>query len=180
MTELADLLSRHRDTLIRYFEKNAAYLRRFEAPEDLAQGVHLHAIKHRDRFEYQGEKQFIGWLLALARQHLADRIAHWKALKRNAGPMLRITFSGAGVDPPAAATGPVTHASRKEQLHLATLAMDGLPPRDRELLRMMSAGAGIDTVASRLKISGAAAQRARLRAMERFRKVYALVRDRRR
>jgi len=178
MTDLADLLTRHRPVLVRYFERNAAYVRRFEGAEDLAQGVHLHAISHRDRFDYQGEKQFVAWLLALARQHLADRVAHWKALKRNAGPMLRITFSGAGVDPKATATGPVTHASRKEQIHLATLAMDGLPPRDRELVRMMSAGAGIDTIASRLKVSPAAAQRARLRAIDRFRKVYALVRAR--
>jgi len=175
MTDLAELLARHRDALVRYFERNGAWLRRFEAAEDLAQGVHLHAIRHRDRFEYRGDRQFLGWLLALAGQHLADRIAHWKALKRDAGPMLRITFSGAGVDPSAAGPGPFTHASRREQLRRAALAMDGLPPRDRELVRMMSAGAGIDTIASRLRVSPAAAQRARLRAMERFRKVYALL-----
>ncbi len=177
MTKLVSLLANHRDTLVRYFEKNATPLRRYEAAEDLAQGVHLHAIKHGERFEYQGEPQFIGWLLALARQHLSDRIAHWKALKRDAGPMLRITFSGAGIEPPATETGPVTHASRNEQIQRATLAMAGLPARDRALVRMMSAGLDIEAIASSLNISPAAAQRARLRAMERFRKVYALIRD---
>ena len=172
---LEDLLTRHRETLVRYFRRHGAYLRRYEASEDLAQGVHLHAVRHQERFEFQGEPQFVSWLLRLAGQHLADRIAHWKALKRDAGPMARISFSGTGVEPAGSLTGPITFASRKEQLHLATLAMNGLPPRDRELVRLMTDGAGIDTIAERLAVSSAAAQRARLRAMDRFRKIYAIV-----
>lgn len=176
---LEDLLARHREKLVRYFRKHGAYLRRYEASEDLAQGVHLHAVKNQDRFEYQGEPQFVSWLLKLADQHLADRIAHWKALKRDAGPMVRISFSGAGVEPAGSLTGPITYASRKEQLRLATLAMDGLPPRDRELVHLMTTGAGIDTIAGQLAVSPAAAQRARLRALDRFRKIYSIVERRR-
>jgi len=176
---LEELLTRHRETLVRYFRRHGAYLRRYEASEDLAQGVHLHAVKHQDQFAYQGEPQFVSWLLRLAHQHLADRVAHWKALKRDAGPMMRISFSGAGVEPAGSLTGPLTYASRKEQLRLATLAMDGLPPRDREIVRLMTDGAGIETVAERLAVSEAAAQRARLRAMDRFRKIYAIVERRR-
>jgi RNA polymerase sigma factor (sigma-70 family) len=172
---LDELLTVHRETLVRYFRKHGAYLRRYEASEDLAQGVHLHAVRHQDRFDYQGEPQFVSWLLHLARQHLADRIAHWKALKRDAGPMMRISFSGTGVEPAGSLTGPITYASRKEQLRLATLAMDGLPPRDREIVALMTDGAGVGTVAERLGVSNAAAQRARLRAMDRFRKIYAIV-----
>lgn len=176
---LSELLVRHRDVLRRYFASNASWLRRYEGSEDFAQGVHLHAIRHADRFEYQGEPQFVAWIRKLAHQHLADRVAHWKALKRDAGPMLRITMAdstrGAGVDPAAELTGPVTWASRQEQLRLAARAMDGLPPRDRELVRLMTHGAGIDTVAQRLELSASAAQRARLRAMDRFRKIYAIM-----
>lgn len=172
---LEELLTRHRETLVRYFRKHGAYLRRYEASEDLVQGVHLHAVRHRDKFDYRGEPQFVAWLLRLARQHLADRIAHWKALKRDAGPMMRLSFSGTGLEPAGSRTGPITYASRKEQLRLATLAMDGLPPRDREIVSLMTDGAGVATVAERLGVSGAAAQRARLRAMDRFRKIYAIV-----
>ena len=175
---LPELLTKHRPVLVRYFERNARSLRRYEAAEDLAQGVHLHAVRHEDRFEYQGEKPFVSWLLHLAQQHLADRIAHWKALKRDAGPMMRITYGAgatAGVNPVSPATGPITHASRQEQLRVAALAMDGLPARDRQLVQMVTSGASIESVAERLRISPAAAQKARLRALDRFRKIYEIV-----
>ena len=171
---LATLLDRHRATLVRYFERKGTGLARFESAEDLAQGVHLHAIDHRARFTYQGDEAFVGWLLALARQHLSRRIEHWTALKRDAGPMLRISF-GAGVDPVAQQTGPVTRAERSEQLDLAALAMEGLPPRDRELVRLMTRDVPIAATAERLGMSEAAAQRARLRAVERFRKIYRIL-----
>ncbi len=176
---LADLLTEHREVVVRYFAGKGKSVRRYESPEDLAQGVHLHALQQEHRFDYQGERQFVAWVLRLARQHLRDRIAHWKALKRDAGPVLRITYTEAtraGVNPPAQITGPITNASRKEQLHLATLAMDGLPPRDREIVRLMTAGADIEGISRQLKISSSAAQRARLRALERFRKIYDIVR----
>jgi DNA-directed RNA polymerase specialized sigma24 family protein len=84
------------------------------------------------------------------------------------------------VNPLASATGPITYASRKEQLHLATLAMDGLPPRDRELVRLMTASEDIEEIAARLDLSRTAAQRARLRAMERFQKIVAIMERQRR
>ena len=180
MSELPDLLSAHRATLVRFFERKGAYLKRYEAAEDLAQGVHLHALRYADRFEYQGDPQFVSWLLQLARQHLANRIAHWKALKRDAGPMMRITFSGTGVQPAADAIGPSTHASQKEQLNTAALAMDGLPPRDRELVKLMSAGASIADIAAQMDMTETATQRARLRAIDRFRKIYEIVERKRR
>lgn len=171
---LATLLDRHRPRLVRWFERKGRGLARFESPEDLAQGVHLHAIHHEDRFTYQGEEAFVGWLLKLAGQHLARRIEHWTALKRDAGPMLRISFDR-GIDPTARQTGPVTRAEKNEQLDVAALAMEGLPPRDRELVRLLIRDVPIDEIARGLGISKAAAQRARLRAIERFRKIYRIL-----
>jgi len=172
MNSLPELLERHRDLLVRHLARRGGGLLRFETPEDLAQSVHLHAINVADRFAYRGEGAFVRWLLRLAKQHIADRIEYWTALKRDAGPMLRITF---GAEPAGRVTGPVTRASRNEMLEVAATALDGLPPRDREIVRWMSAGASIDDLARQLGIGRAAAQRARLRAVERFKKIFTIV-----
>ena len=95
---LAELLARHRGQLVRFLSREAGGLMRFEDAEDLAQGVQMHALRVEDRFTYQGEPQFIGWIHAVARRYIADRNAYWKALKRNAGTMLRLTF-GASSQP---------------------------------------------------------------------------------
>ncbi|MHC4550208.1 MAG: sigma factor-like helix-turn-helix DNA-binding protein [Planctomycetota bacterium] len=58
--------------------------------------------------------------------------------------------------------------------------MDGLPPRDRELVRLMTASEDIEEIAARLDLSRTAAQRARLRAMERFQKIVAIMERQRR
>ena len=176
---LTTLLTRHRPRLVRYFESKGGAIRQHESPEDLAQGVHLHALANRDRFEYQGEEAFVGWMLQVARQYLARRVHHWKALKRDAGPMMRITFGADSQSgrrsPVAEGPGPITHASQSEQIELAARAIDGLPPRDREIVRMMSRDLSVREIAQRLSISESAAQKARLRAAERFRKIYTIL-----
>jgi RNA polymerase sigma factor (sigma-70 family) len=182
-SEFAALLVRHRPRLVRWFARRGRGLARHESPEDLAQGVHLHALNHRERFAYRGEPAALGWLLQLARQHLARRIEHWNAMKRDGGHMLRITMGGVsttgrstrGVQPAADGPGPATAAARSEQLLLAARAMDGLPQRDRELVRLMTRDLPVREIAERLGITEAAAQRARLRAMDRFRKIYAIL-----
>ena len=92
---------------------------------------------------------------------------------------MRITF---GVDthngapaPAADGPGPITHASQSEQIELAARAIDGLPPRDQEIVRMMSRDLSVREIAERLSVSEAAAQKARLRAAERFRKIYTII-----
>jgi RNA polymerase sigma factor (sigma-70 family) len=182
-TEFAPLLVSHRPRLVRYFERRGGALLRQESADDLAQGVHLYALRHRDGFAYQGDRAFVGWLLRLARQHMARRIEYWAALKRDGGRMFRITFGAAtspgagthGVQPAAAAPGPITAAARAEQLDLAARALDGLPERDCELVRLMARDLSVKEIAQRLEVSEAAAQRARLRAIERFRKIYTIL-----
>ena len=177
---LSDLLVAHRAQLVRFLEREAGGLRRFEDADDLAQGVHMHALKVEDHFTYQGEPQFIGWLYAVARRYIADRNAYWKALKRNAGTMLRLTFGassepgGALYAPPAQLTGPQTFAQRREQVDVAAQAVAALPARDRQIVELVHQGQEIDEIAAALDISHAAAQRARLRAIERFEKLFRL------
>lgn len=180
---LTTLLTRHRPRLVRYFARKGRVISRHEAPEDLAQGVHLHAIANQGRFSYRGDKQFVAWMLKVARQHLARRIQHWTTLKRDAGPMMRITLAGTRghaspgtvLDPQDGGPGPVTHASHTEQLALAARAIDGLPPRDREIVRLVAREMTIREISDRIGISPSATQKARLRAMERFRKIYTIL-----
>ncbi len=178
--DLAPLLASHRAPLLRFIERHAGSVLRFESAEDLVQGVHLRAISGGVAFEYRSEKEWLGWLYALARSHLADRRSHWSALKRRPSRLLRLT-GGATDDPDAAsepagsATGPSTFASRREQLATAVRALAVLLPRDRDLVRWHSEGVELDEQARRLGIGYDAAERAHLRALDRFRKAFRLV-----
>ncbi|MAG56195.1 MAG: hypothetical protein CMJ83_07895 [Planctomycetes bacterium] len=185
---LSDLLERHRQALVRFLEKEARGLFRWENADDLAQGIHLQALQVEDRFDYQGEEAFIGWIFQVARQHIARRNAHWKAIKRDAGMMLRISTSDSsvadgprsGIDPAISMTGPVTFADRRDRLRLAVQAIAVLPERDREIVQWMAEDVDIKEMAERLAITYDAAQRARHRSLERFRQAYAVLEQRRR
>ncbi|HVR72972.1 MAG TPA: sigma-70 family RNA polymerase sigma factor [Planctomycetota bacterium] len=176
------LLERHRASLLRAVERRASGLLRFESAEDLVQGIHLRALRVADRLEYRGEKAFYGWLLKVAQQHIADRHEYWSARKRDGGRMLRITACGTfsssktgAVSPAAQGTGASTLASRKEELAIAARAVALLLPRDQELVRYFSEGLSVAETAGRIGISGDAAERARLRALDRFRKTFELL-----
>ena len=178
--ELSDLLTAHRPRLVRYFRQKGRGIRHHESPEDLAQGVHLHVLANQHHFRYEGEAQFAGWMLKVARQYLSRRIDHWSAAKRDAGPLLRITFgvethNGRVSMPAAGGPGPATHASNREQLDIAVRAIDGLPPRDREIVRMITRDVSAKEIGEHLGISREAAQKARQRAVGRFRKIYTIL-----
>ena len=182
-TDLESLLVQHDTTLLVFLGHEASGLLRFESLEDLAQGVHLRALGRRDSFHFLGEQPFLAWLRAIARHHIADRHEHWSAIKRHSGKVVRYTLSGSHTDdswgallPADSRSGPGTFASRRELLILVSRALGLLPPRDRDLVRWMSEGVAIEAQASQLNISYAAAQRAGLRAVERLRKTFELVR----
>lgn len=180
---LTSLLIAHRPELIRFVERNASFrLLRYETAEDLVQGIHYAALKAGENFEYRGEKEFYAWIYQIARRQLYDRTAHWYALKRNAGSVLRIAQqetgafeSRAGVDPAADATSPSSYVGRKEQVVLVTRAMHSLLERDRNIVQWSSEGRSIQEIADELGISYDACQQARLRALERLRKAYHLL-----
>jgi DNA-directed RNA polymerase specialized sigma24 family protein len=88
------------------------------------------------------------------------------------------TGSGRRREPASRRTGPSTRAERRDLLVVATRALAALPERDAELVRHLMHGLPISETASRLSITPEAAQRARLRAVERLKKVFALARAR--
>jgi RNA polymerase sigma factor (sigma-70 family) len=187
-SDLADLLAAHRDALRRFVEREGSGLLGRETVEDLVQGIHLQAIRVARRFEYRGEAEFLAWLRKVARQHIADRARYWRAMRRDAGNLLRVTAAlsrsdggrSRAVEIAATGTGPRTSAERRELIELATRALPALFPRDRDLVAWIAEDLPIEEMARRLGVSYGAAKQARRRAIERFRTVLkALARARR-
>jgi len=178
-TSLAELLERHRAALSRFVHLRAGGLKRHESADDLIQGIHLRALRQEDGFTYRSDNEFFAWLVIIARQHFGDRNDHWNALRRHATVVLRITTSektqasSPGVQPAGQQTGPLTFAERREQIQIATRVLATLGERDQQIIEYVSAGRSIQEVADVLGIEYAAAEIARRRALERFRKKYA-------
>ena len=183
MSELPQLLVRYRPDLLRFVERRAGAVLRFEAAEDLVQGIHLRALEFQAKFTYRGREPFLKWMHEVARNHIATRRAHWSALKRRPRALLRLTQAsstdpGGVAEPAGLRTGPSTLAGRLEEASAAVRALDLLLERDRKLIRFACDGLTTAEIAERLEISPSAAERARLRAVERFRKAYRLLQQR--
>ena len=178
---LGDLLALHRGLCASIVRDGARGLLRFETEDDLIQGATLRALEAAGGFEWRGESSFLAWWRRIAESHLADRRAHWGALKRRSGRVLRIaregdTFGDSSVGEPASdATGPSTFAARREMIALTARALDLLLPRDRDLVRWSADGVPLEEQAARLGIGYEAAGKARQRALDRFRNTFALV-----
>ncbi|MEO0478216.1 MAG: sigma-70 family RNA polymerase sigma factor [Planctomycetota bacterium] len=177
MTESADILrsglDRHSADLSRLVAREAGWLLRLESPEDLVQGAAGRILGAASGFEDRGDKELFGFLATLTRHYLSDRRDHWKAQRRDAAAVLRVTSSGSGTEgsvlPRLSGPGPRTQAERRELLLLATQALDTLPERDRELVRLTTQGVPLAEQAERLGLTYSATQRASLRATERLR-----------
>ena len=182
-SSLADLLERHRAELLRLVASEARGLLNRESANDLVQDICLRALRQEDQFSYRGDREFLGWIRRIARQQIADRHDYWSALRRQAGHLLRITSSspfesGAtqAVHPIGKTTGPATFADRREMLELAAKSLALMLERDRELVRRVNLGHDIPQLAEYLGVTYDAAEAAKRRALERFRKTFELVR----
>jgi DNA-directed RNA polymerase specialized sigma24 family protein len=82
---------------------------------------------------------------------------------------------GGGFTPLDTATGPSTFAVRREQVELLARALAVLLPIDRDLLVLTSEGQPLAEVARRTGLSYENAQRRRLRAVARLRRIYELL-----
>lgn len=177
--DLTRLLAEQRHWLLGVVRREGSGLLGFEEADDLVQGVSARVLAAADDFRWQGEEAFRGWLVTLTRRHVADRHDHWRALKRGAGRVVRLTFSGtdpAAITPPAAGgPGPATFAARRELLAVVTRALAALSDRDRQLVRWNAAGLDATEMAARLEIAPDAARKAAARALERLRKTTRLL-----
>lgn len=179
---LPQLLVLHRDELLRHVNRAGSGLLAYESAQDVVQGIHQRALERAPDFVDHGDAAFAAFVARIAEAYIADRHAYWSALKRNRARLLRLTGShAASHDPraaptPAASTiGPGTRAELREQMALAVAVLGTLPPRDRKLVLWMTQDVPLAEQAARLGVSHAAAQRAGLRAVERFQKTFRLV-----
>ncbi len=169
--------SNHVEAVVR---RHAGSLLRLETVDDLAQGARLSILQSIDVFEWRGDEAFDGWVATVVRNHLNDRRAYWNAARRNAGHLLRVSLAGPqsgvamGIEPISSRTGPLTFAERRDQVDVAMQALATLLPRDQELLELERQGATVEEIATALDLTPGSAGRARLRALDRFRRAYDL------
>ncbi len=180
--ELSALLAAGRPALERFVARHARTLALHEPVEDLVQGVITRALGRAGDFELRSGPEFEAWMLRVARAHIADRRAHFAAAKRRPARLLRLTRADSDTDDPAAVrepaspgAGPATRAERADQVRRAEEALALLLPRDAELVVGHAEGRTLDEEAARLGIAYDAAQRARHRALERYRRAFELL-----
>lgn len=176
---LESLLLQEREALLRFLEREARGVLKFESAEDLAQEVHAQALIVRDHFEYRGPEAFLAWLFALAKQQCARRHEHWSALKRRARTVLRITAGASGTnaaqEPSTRRAGPRSLAETREKAERILAAIATLSPRDQDIVRRVAEGASDLDLARELAIGAEAAARARRRALDRLRRAYEIL-----
>lgn len=179
--DLEQLVLERSDQVEAVVRRHAGALLRLETVDDLAQGARLRVLEYGSAFEWRGDAAFDGWLATVVRNHLNDRRAYWNAARRNAGHLLRVSVAGPnsqpgtrGVEPISSRTGPLTFAERRDQVDIAMQALATLLPRDQEILQMERTGASIGEIADALDLTADAAGRARLRALDRFRRAFEL------
>ncbi len=178
--EFAAKIEAERPRLMAFLNKEASGLLRFESLDDIYQAVQLRALESARGFSDQGEEAFTGRLITLARRTIADRNDYWRAIKRDCGRLLRLSWSSSsggtgGSRVVASSPGPSTWASRRELLILASRALAILGERDRDLIAGEMAGRPLSKVAESLEISNDAARKTRDRALERLRKTFQIL-----
>ncbi len=179
----ASFLERTRDQLAKWVEREAKGLLKRESADDVVSGIHARALSQIENFELRTDAEAFTWLKTIARQHVLDRQKYHTALRRHGGEMLRITNASFGGEPgetpgvqvAGKMTGQVTYAMRREAIDLAARAIAGLLDRDQELVRATVEGETLEALAKRLHLTYDAAEQARRRAMERFKKAYDLL-----
>ncbi|HLQ38907.1 MAG TPA: sigma-70 family RNA polymerase sigma factor [Planctomycetota bacterium] len=173
-------LQAYQQLLRRFIRRHARGLLRFEAIEDVLQEINLEVLQAEDRFVVLGDKQLRSWLFRLARQQIASRYRRLFATRRHLGKVFKIAPSCETQDggPPrvvlaACLPGPTNCALEAEDLSLLSKVITVLLPRDRDILLSSIAGVPVEELAPCLGLSRESAQRARLRALDRARAMFA-------
>lgn len=138
-------------------------IRARESASDLAQSVCREVIEDLDRFDYQGEPAFLGWLFAKALSKVRDRNRYHRAQKRDHGREVSIADQYATIVTPSRVAGGHEEVQRMEG------AFDELPEEYREVIVLRKlADLSYEEVGARLGKSAAAARALCDRAMKRL------------
>ncbi len=181
-SRFADFLIAHQAELLGFCRRHASpAVLRYEAAEDLLQGIWTQALESEPDWQEGGEAAVRAWIFRLARNFLIDRTRYWMALKRRSSRVLRFEMSRSDTssvgmwEPRASQTSPSQFAVRREQLVTAAKAMDLLLERDRQLVTWAAHKIPLSEQASRLGTAYDATAQASRRAQKRFRDVYRLI-----
>lgn len=133
----ADALVRHVDRPVRAAieRRLSADLRRRVDTDDVFQSTIRVALAELPRFEYRGERQFVGWLAAIAERRIVDLARMHRAECRD------VAREAHGVDAdlvPAAGTSPTQRVVRDETACDLRTAVASLPEDERRVVELRS------------------------------------------
>lgn len=119
-------MGRHQDRLFRY-------LRRLLGDETMAEDVFQQTwVRAAERIRrYDSSRPFLPWLLTVGRNLALDHLRRYRPESLDEGPE-----PPAPVDGPGATEDPLAHVAARERRERLGAALDGLAPRDREVLSL--------------------------------------------
>ena len=136
------LLAEHLPGLRAYIQRHAGRLvTAKESAVDVAQSVCREVLQHLDRFQYDGEEGFRRWLYATALRKLRDRYRYYTAGRRDAArvatPDGGSSSGSPGMDQMLRTlSSPSLRAAHREEAERLRAAVERLPDRYREVVRM--------------------------------------------
>jgi RNA polymerase sigma-70 factor (subfamily 1) len=143
-------------------------LRVRESSLDVVQSVCRELLEHRDRFRYQGEGPFRGWLFTAAANKVSEKLRFHHQARRD---LDREASAGTSLPPLAAGSSvsPSYAAIANEQIETLEAALDALGPAEREVITLSRlAGLPMATVADHLGKTESAARKQLGRALARL------------
>jgi RNA polymerase sigma-70 factor, ECF subfamily len=130
-------------------------LRHHESSSDLVQTVCREAIGKLDRYEWQGEGSFRGWLFTMALNKLRDRKKFYTAQQRDVARDEPASIDRLRpedlADARRALTSPTQHAIREELVDAIEATLELMPQKYREVILLSRiAGLGHEQVAGEM------------------------------
>ena len=134
------LIERHLPSLRAYVRgRLGPELRAMESVSDVVQSTCREVLQNEGRFRHPSPTAFRRWLFTTAARKVADRLAHTRARKRDAGPTVRIG-AVSGVDESRLFacyerfSRPSHRAELQDELARVEAALDRLSDEQREVL----------------------------------------------
>jgi RNA polymerase sigma-70 factor (ECF subfamily) len=135
---LDELVVRHVDGLRAFVRlRVGAELRARESNSDLVQSVCREVLQDARRFQHPSEGAFKSWLYTTALRKIADRVEHWRTLKRDTGREERFASEatdGALLGIYHSISTPSQHAVAAEERERIERAFEQLSEEQREVI----------------------------------------------
>lgn len=103
--------------------------------DDICQSAFFAAFESLPNFRFRGERPFLSWLSSIAEQKIRNAGRRHRALRRDARRDRALEHAR---EMPTAGTSPTQGATRSETVRGIRAALEELPPREREVVRLHS------------------------------------------